>query len=149
MFSSILPENRFREEWKYGILGEMSQTPIPRRILIVEDEKMLSKAMDLHFQKHGFETIVCYDGQTAIDILGQQTFDAVLLDLILPGRDGYAVLEEKAKTANKDVPVFVLTNLSQEESLTRAEALGATRCYVKAKVSLNEVIDEIEKTMKK
>ncbi len=113
-------------------------------MLIVEDEKMLAKAMDLHFQKHGFQTTVCYDGQCGIDALQQQKFDSVLLDLILPIRDGYAVLEERKKTINKDVPVFVLTNLSQEESLTRAEAMGATKCFIKAKVSLNEVIDEIE-----
>ncbi len=119
---------------------------------------MLSKAMDLHFQKHGFETLVCYDGQAAIDLLQRQAFDAKLhrhalepvqLEHKLPGPDRNAVFEDKAKTANRDVPVFVLTNLSQEESLTRAEALGATKCYVKAKVSLNEVIDEIEKVMKK
>lgn len=104
---------------------------------------MLAKAMELHFKKHGFETTLCGDGASAIDALRAEKYDAVLLDLILPGKDGYAVLEERLSTDNADTPIYVLTNLSQEESLTRAEALGAVKCYVKAKISLKEVIDDI------
>jgi len=120
-----------------------------KKILIVEDETMLAKAMELHFKKHGFETKLCGDGDSAIEELMTDKFDAMLLDLILPGKDGYMVLEALKQTVNSDIPVFVLTNLSQEESLTRAESLGAKRCYVKAKISLKEVIDEIRDEIEK
>lgn len=110
---------------------------------------MLAKAMELHFKKHGFETILCGDGASAIDALKQQRYDAVLLDLILPGTDGYAVLEAMRATDNAGTPVYVFTNLSQEESLTRATELGALKCYVKAKISLKEVIDDIQAELAK
>jgi DNA-binding response OmpR family regulator len=120
-----------------------------RTILIVEDEMMLAKAMELHFKKHGFETKLCGDGNAAIEELMTEKFEVMLLDLILPGKDGYAVLEAMKETVNSDIPVFVLTNLSQEESLSRAEELGAIKCYVKAKISLKEVIDEIREEIDK
>ncbi|MDB4978364.1 MAG: winged helix family two component transcriptional regulator [Candidatus Peribacteria bacterium] len=115
----------------------------------MEDETMLAKAMELHFKKHDFETKLCGDGDSAIEELMTENYDVILLDLILPGKDGYAVLEAMKQTINADVPIFVLTNLSQEESLSRAEALGAIRCYVKAKISLKEVIDEIREELAK
>jgi len=115
----------------------------PKKILIVEDDMNLARALRLKFQKHGFDSTACYGGEEAIEMMLKQKFDIVLLDILMPGKDGYVVLAEKAGTMNKTTPVHVLTALGQEENLVKAKELGATRCFVKSKVSINEVVDHI------
>ncbi len=115
-----------------------------KKILIVEDEKALQTTLYIKLIKKDFEPTICSDGQQAIEILGKDKFDLVLLDLILPMKDGYSVLEAKANTINKDTPVMVMTNLTQPENLARAKQLGARDCYMKAQITLKSVIANIE-----
>lgn len=119
----------------------------PTKLLIVEDERTLASALATKFGKNGFACEECYDGACAITMLREQHFDAVLLDILLPEKDGYAVLESVKGGKNETTPVYVLTALGQEEKLDRAKKLGAKRCYVKSLTSIADVMTEIQKDL--
>jgi DNA-binding response OmpR family regulator len=90
-----------------------------KKILIVEDEKPMARALELKLTHAGFETKVVFNGEDAITFLQQEKCALILLDLIMPGMDGFKVLEilqERGITT----PVVILTNLSQEEDIKRA-----------------------------
>ncbi len=114
-----------------------------KKILIVEDDKLLWNAVYAKLTQSGYDATVCSDGQQAIDMLKQELFDLIFLDLVLPLKDGYAVLTEKAKGNNKDTPVIVVTNLRKPEHLARAKELGARDCYVKSHISINVLMANI------
>jgi len=115
-----------------------------KTILIVEDERSLADALAEKFGKHGFAADIALDGDRAMDRLRQKTYDAVLLDLLLPAKDGFAVLEEMKATPNAAAPVYVLTALGQEEHLLRAKELGAKQCFVKSLIPIADVMKCIE-----
>ncbi len=81
------------------------------KILIVEDEEKLSAFIVKGFQKHGFSATVAADGEQALEISQMDTYDAILLDLGLPGKDGWAVLKE-LRDRGDFPPIIVMTALS-------------------------------------
>lgn len=112
------------------------------RILVVEDEKPLARALELKFEHSGFDAVAVFDGQEALDILKKEKFDLILLDLMLPKVDGFGVMqalhERKLKT-----PVIVTTNLSQEEDAKKVKALGAAYYLVKSDTPINKIVDHV------
>src|SRR3989338_8934758 len=111
-----------------------------RKILIAEDEKPMANALSLKLQSAGFETDVVNDGEAAIGALKDSTYDLLILDLVMPKRDGFAVLEE-LKKMNTTMPVIVASNLGQEEDKTRAMALGAKDYFIKSDTTLATIIE--------
>ena len=94
-----------------------------KKILIAEDERPLSKALELKLRNVGYEVVTVSDGQEAIDLLAKGGFDVLLLDLIMPRADGFAVLE--AINAKKvKIKTIVLSNLGQAEILP-CEKIGS------------------------
>jgi len=119
----------------------------PKKILIADDEKAIAKALALKLAKVGFTTEVAVNGAEAIEKIKAAKFDLVILDLIMPEKDGFAVLEYMR--ANKiNYPVLVASNLSQEEDLKRAKDLGAIDYFIKSNLSLQDIIDHIKKILK-
>jgi len=116
---------------------------MPKKILIVEDEKPLSHALDLKLQHEGFATTVAHNGQECLQHVENDSYDVVLLDIMMPVMDGFQVLEELNKKPNKPV-VFVLSNLSQREDETRALKLGARKYFVKSDTPLAVIVEEIK-----
>ncbi|MBI1872000.1 response regulator [Candidatus Collierbacteria bacterium] len=115
----------------------------PKRILIVDDEKPLVRALELKFTNAGFKVMIAMDGDEALEILGKETFDIVLLDLVMPKKDGFEVLTE-LKAKGKKVPVIVLSNLSQDEDIKRAKELGAIDYLVKPETSIFELVSKVK-----
>lgn len=118
----------------------------PKKILIVEDEKPLARALSLKLQSTGFMVTTAFNGVEAIDVLGKDHFDLMILDLIMPRMDGFAVLK-KLKEKQIKLPIIVSSNLAQAEDIERAKALGAEHYFIKSNVSLNEIIDNIKKIL--
>ncbi len=116
------------------------------KILIAEDEPALSKALDLKLTSAGFETKKVKNGQEALDMFKQDTFDLLILDLMMPIMDGYTVLEELKKLDSK-VPTIVLSNLGQGEDVKKAKNLGATEYFIKADTPLSEIIVQIKRVL--
>lgn len=117
-----------------------------KKILIVEDEKPIANALVLKLCSAGFETVLVYDGKAAISTLRESSFDLIILDLVLPQKDGFFVLAELKKQKNS-TPVIVSSNLSQEEDIKRAKELGARDYFIKSDTSLAEVVEKVKQAM--
>lgn len=119
-----------------------------KKILILEDEKPLAHALELKLTHEGFDVVTTDNGEMGISILGKEKFDLVLSDLIIPGVDGFGVLET-IKTKKINVPVIIMTNLNQEEDKQRAYDLGALDFFVKSNSTLSEIVEAIKKKVNK
>lgn len=118
-----------------------------KQILIVEDERPLSHALEMKLKNQGFATTVVTNGQDAIKTLGAGKFDMMLLDLIMPVMDGFAVLEEIQKQ-KLGVKVIVLSNLGQDEDRTKAKALGAIDYFVKSNTPIGDIVEKVKSNLK-
>lgn len=114
-----------------------------KKILIIEDEKPLANALDLKLKSAGFDTEVVYDGEAAITVSKDSKYDLIMLDLVLPKKDGFAVLTE-LKSMKIKTPVMVISNLGQDEDKKRAIELGARGYFVKSDTTLAEIIEQVK-----
>jgi len=115
-----------------------------KKVLIAEDDKFLASAYRLKLTKAGFETQIVGDGQLAIDSLQTFTPDLIILDLIMPVRDGFSTLQEiRGYEKWKVVPIIVASNLGQKEDIDKAMKLGATDFVVKSDLHLEDLITKI------
>jgi len=121
-----------------------------KKILFIEDESALQKTFRDVLEKEGYQMISALDGESGLNLAKSQKPDLILLDLILPKKDGFEVLKElKKDEATKEIPVIVLTNLEDIESVEKAIELGANTYLVKAQYTLNEVIQKVKKALEK
>ena len=121
------------------------QSTMPRTIiLIAEDEGALSGVLQSKLARHGFSVETAIDGIDALEKMRRLRPQLVLLDLIMPNKNGFQVLEEaKADPAIKDIPVVVFSNLNQEEDHARAKKMGALDFLVKSDLGINEVVGKV------
>lgn len=116
-------------------------------IFLVEDEPFLASVLQLKLTKEGFKVIRASDGEEAINMLIDQGLkpDLILLDLILPKRNGFEVLETiRQEPILEKIPVIVISNLGQPSDIERGKSLGVIDYYVKAKFSIDELIQKIK-----
>lgn len=118
-----------------------------KNILIVEDERPLSHALEMKLKAQGFATKVVMNGNDALTELATGTYDMVLLDLIMPTMDGFGVLEAM-KNKKITVPVIVLSNLGQDEDRIKTKALGAVDYFVKSNTPIAEILDRVRSALK-
>lgn len=115
-----------------------------KSILVVEDERAIARALTLKLEKAGFLVQLASDGEQALKMISENHFHLILLDIVLPKKDGYAVLAELKQKQNK-IPIVVSSNLSQKEDILKAKNLGAKDFFVKSTVSISEVVQIINK----
>lgn len=121
-----------------------------KKVLIIEDDDHISKIYGIKLSKENVDTIVARDGQEGINMIASEKPDLVLLDLMIPIKDGFTVLEEVKKTPfGKNLPILVLSNLGQESDIEKATSLGATDYFIKVNLSIQEVIDKVNKYLGK
>ena len=118
-----------------------------KKILIAEDDHFLSKVLRDKLEAAGYEITVASDGAVASELIKEMSFDLVLLDLLMPNKDGYEVLLDM-RLAGIKVPVAVLSNLSSADEKARAEELGAKEYIVKSDIPLDQILQIIEKMLK-
>lgn len=123
-----------------------TDTTAGKTVLIVEDEKPLSHALEMKLKHEGFVATVVTNGQDAIDELIKTKHSVVLLDLIMPQVDGFTVLGT-LKEKSISVPVIVLSNLGQDEDRKKAKELGAVEYFVKSNTPISEIISSVKKTL--
>ena len=118
------------------------------KILIIEDDNILSKAINTVLTKEGYETLIGIDGEDALLKVKEFKPDLILLDLILPKKSGEEVLVEIMKNAEtKNIPVLVVTVKSEDESVARCIDLGARGYFIKAHYTLDEITNKIKQTL--
>ena len=118
------------------------------KIMIVEDDKFLSRALSDKLKRESFEVVNAFDGEEGLAQLEKDSIGLILLDLVMPNMNGFQFLEEMKKNPKyKKTKVIVLSNLGQEEDITKAKELGAQDYLVKADFSLKEVVEKINKTL--
>ena len=115
------------------------------KILIVEDEEVLSKVLQEKLEKDGDEVALAADGEEAVTRAKSFSPDVIVLDLLLPKRSGFEVLQIlKADQVLKAIPVIVVSNLGEDSDIKRALSLGAADYYVKSEHPINEIIEKIK-----
>ncbi|MDP1689949.1 MAG: response regulator [bacterium] len=118
-----------------------------KKILIIEDEKSLARALELKLTHAGFEAKVVFNGEDAIELLQKESYALILLDLIMPKMDGFTVLAilkvKKIKT-----PVMILSNLSQEQDERRAKEFGAKEFFIKSNTPIATIVERITELLK-
>lgn len=116
------------------------------KILLVEDDQMIVELYKLKLEESGFEVTVTEKGSEALEIAKKDQPDLILLDIILPEIDGFAILQTlKAESGTKKIPVLLLTNLSQESDQQKGTQLGADGYFVKAQHTPSDILTEIKK----
>ena len=120
---------------------------INKKILIIEDEKTLARALELKLTRAGFEVSVVFNGQEGIERLKKEFFELILLDLIMPKMDGFTLLSNLKKMRIK-TPVAVLTNLSQESDIERTKKFGVKEFFIKSNTPIAVIAEWVIKFMK-
>ena len=118
------------------------------KILIVEDERALIKAYSEHFTSEGYDVEVAYDGEEGLAKVRSLKPDLVLLDIIMPKKDGMEVLREmKSNPAMKTIPVMILTNLETSKGISEAVGVGSVQYLVKANYSLEQLSARVKEVL--
>jgi len=119
------------------------------RILLIEDDSFLVEMYTTKFELEGFEVISAEDGKKGLDLALQEKPEIILLDILMPKMDGFAVLEalKKDKTT-LNIPVVLLTNLGQKDDVKKGFEKGAVGYLIKAHFMPSEVVDKIKKILK-
>ena len=119
------------------------------KILIVEDDAPLRESLLDFLAADGFDVLGATDGEEGVRIAIKELPDLILLDIILPKKDGYEVIKEvkENKKANK-IPIVLLTNLGSLGDIEKALDLGATTYLVKGDYKLREITEKIRSILK-
>ena len=121
-------------------------------ILLVEDDPFLSSILQLKLDKENFKTIRVADGEEALNLLTEQGIkpDVILLDLILPKKNGFEVLETiRQDPTLEKLPVIIISNLGQPSDIDRGKSLGVIDYFVKAKLSVDELVNKVREEIVK
>ena len=112
-------------------------------IIVVEDDSVYAKILQFKLVKEGYDVLVAGNGQEALEALKQRKPDLMVLDLIMPVKDGFETLKELRQT-DKDLKVVIASSLGQEEDLKKCQELGITAYFVKSDTSLYDLMQKIK-----
>ena len=119
------------------------------KILWVEDDKFLSEILSKRFVSLGYNLLKANNGKEALSIIEKESPDVIMLDIIMPDVNGFDVLQKiKIQDRFKKTPVVMLSNLSSASDIEKSKKLGAVGFIVKAAVSLDEIVAQVEKLVK-
>ncbi|NNG65895.1 response regulator transcription factor [Caldanaerobacter subterraneus] len=116
------------------------------KILIVEDERQIARFLQLEFEHEGYEVKIVYDGTSGVKEALEGDYDLVLLDIMLPGMDGYEVLKKIRE--NSDIPVIMLTAKYEVKDKVRGLDIGADD-YVTKPFSIEELFARVRAALRK
>lgn len=116
--------------------------------MVCDDEKAINHALELKLGHENFSVVTASNGNQCLEAMGKDKFDLVLLDLVLPEKDGFEVLEELKKRGNK-VPIIIISNLGQEEDIQRVHSLGVSYYLIKSNTPLVEIVEKVKEVLGK
>ncbi|MEO6761560.1 MAG: response regulator [Candidatus Saccharimonadales bacterium] len=125
-----------------------STEPNTKTILLADDEQFIAVAYKDGLERAGYDVTVAHDGQEAMELLKTLRPDIMLLDLIMPRMNGFEVLQAMQNDPElRDIPVLVLTNLSQPADEAEAREFGVVDFMVKADVSLRDLLERLDQLL--
>ena len=118
-----------------------------KKIALIEDDASIREMYQMKLEMEGYNVVCADDGEKALEVIKKESPDLILLDILMPKKDGFEVLKELKDSQDsgvKSIPVVMLTNLSNREDIFEAEKLGAADYLIKAKITPSEVADKVE-----
>ncbi|MDD4989812.1 MAG: response regulator [Candidatus Pacebacteria bacterium] len=120
-----------------------------KKILLIEDEAALQKSLSDTLRNTGFEVFSALDGEIGERLAKSEHPDLIILDLILPKKDGFEVFKAlKDDKDTQDIPVVILTNLEKIENVEKVLEMGAKTYLVKANYTLQEIVEKISQVLR-
>ncbi|MDR0405404.1 MAG: response regulator transcription factor [Clostridiales bacterium] len=116
-----------------------------KRVLIIEDDKSISELQKDYLEMSGYEAVCAFDGASGLELLERERFDLVLLDLMLPERDGFDILSRVSAT--KEIPVLIVSAKSDEANKIRGFKLGADD-YITKPFGMGELVARVNRHIK-
>ncbi len=120
------------------------------KLLIIEDDKFLRDLLSQKLSRDGFKVTAVVGGEDGLKSAVENKPDLILLDLVLPGIDGFEILDRVKKDPKlSSIPVIILSNLGQKEDIDRALGAGAANFMIKANFTPSEIAEKIKTILKK
>lgn len=117
-----------------------------KKLLVIEDDQFYANIFQKKLMIEGFDVVLASDGEQGLKAMREQKPDVILLDMIMPVKDGLETLKElKGDDTLKNIPVIVLSNLGQEEDISKTKKLGASDYIVKSNMSVHDMVDKVKK----
>ena len=119
-----------------------------KKVMMVEDDLFFIDLLGKKLRDGGYTLSFVNDGESAISLLDNNVPDIILLDILLPGIDGYEVAKKiKDNEKYKDIPIIFLTNFGSKENIEKGKALGVKEFLIKSTVTFDEIIEKIKKIL--
>jgi CheY-like chemotaxis protein len=119
-----------------------------RKILLAEDNVLLSKVSAAALRRSGFEVVLAADGEEALDKARSESPDVILLDVIMPKLQGFEVLAAlRADPSMAGIPVVMLSNLGQAEDVEEALRAGAVAYFIKSELKGNQLVERLTQVL--
>jgi len=132
------------------INAEQQTSPSRGKVLIVEDDSFLSSLLKTRIKNDGYDAYLASDGDAAWEFLKKEKPDLIFLDVILPKKSGFDLLESlQSDPEVKNIPIIIISNLGQDADISRGKELGAVDYFVKARVSVDDLVKKIGEYIKK
>lgn len=120
-----------------------------KKILIVEDDNFVAEVYLAKLSEMGYEAILAQNGEEGLAALKKDKIDLILLDILMPIMNGMEMLEEIKKQEDwKNIPVILLTNVGEKESIQKVREMGVKNYLIKSHFTPAEVIEKIESVFK-
>jgi len=124
------------------------QKIMAKKILIIEDDNFLRILLSKKLRSEVYSILSAAEAVEAFNLLKSNKPDLILLDLLLPGVDGFEILKKIRQTEEtKNIPVIVFSNLSEEKDIKKVQDLGITDFMVKSNFTLDELLDKVKKIL--
>ena len=113
-------------------------------LLLIEDSPLLTAMYQAALEKADFDVLVAHDGETGLNIAKEKKPSGIILDILMPGMDGYEVLKKiKEDEITKNIKVIILSVVAQKDAQEKAKKLGAADYLIKTDLTLSETIEKI------
>lgn len=114
-------------------------------VLVIEDDTSLLNVLAYKISDEGFQVLKAQDGKSGLDMALREHPDLILLDLLLPKLSGLTLLDDLRKDEKgKKIPVFILTNLTENDTIYKSVALNSAAYFIKSNSSLEHIADEVK-----
>ncbi|OGP66347.1 MAG: hypothetical protein A2170_06935 [Deltaproteobacteria bacterium RBG_13_53_10] len=120
-----------------------------KKVLIVDDERDIVKAVTIRMQSRGYDVVTAYDGAQALFMAHKEMPDVIILDIRMPAGDGFSVAEKlKQVDRTRQMPIIFLTGSPEKNAEARALELGA-RFYIKKPYDPEELLDAVRRALER